>query len=74
MGSLLSGALGRQPAGVPDEDSRSDIWSVEVLASDSEPPDGNQSDYRLQDLDSEAAASVAVSPSSLVERHLTNII
>jgi len=51
MGSLLN-AIGRT-----DEDSRSDIWSVEVLASDSEPPD-NQSDYRLQDLDSEPPESV----------------
>ena len=42
-----------------DEDSRSDVWSVEVLPSDSEPPDV-QSEDRLRELDADAAAAVNV--------------
>lgn len=38
-----------------DEDSRSDVWSVEVLPSDSEPPDVKPED-RLQELESESNA------------------
>nr|CAB3248270.1 GTPase-activating protein and VPS9 domain-containing protein 1-like [Phallusia mammillata] len=41
-----------------DEDSRSDVWSVEVLPSDSEPPD-IQSDVRLQELESESVQTQA---------------
>lgn len=36
-----------------DEDSRSEVWSVEVLPSDSEPPDVKPED-RLQELESES--------------------
>ena len=53
-----------------DEDSRSDIWSVEVLASDSEPPD-IQSDVRLQELESESV--VAVSQLTFVGYSLLNL-
>jgi len=45
-----------------DEDSRSDVWSVEVLPSDSEPPDV-QSDVRLQELESESGAAVSFAAS-----------
>ena len=61
MGSLIlgrgggGGNAGNVGAG-GDDDSRSDIWSTEVLASDSDHPD-TQSDY-LQDLDSETNNSV----------------
>uniref|UniRef100_H2ZEQ6 VPS9 domain-containing protein n=1 Tax=Ciona savignyi TaxID=51511 RepID=H2ZEQ6_CIOSA len=41
-----------------DEDSRSDVWSVEVLPSDSEPPDIRSED-RLQELESETGTAAS---------------
>lgn len=42
-----------------EEDTRSDVWSVEVLASDSEAPDV-QTDDRLHEFESEASAAVSL--------------
>ena len=52
----MSSSLNNQSANRNDEyDNRSDIWSVEVLASDSEQNTvDNQADYRLHDLENEA--------------------
>ena len=41
-----------------DDDSRSDVWSVEVLPSDSEPPDIRSED-RLKELESESGNAVS---------------
>nr|XP_039270572.1 GTPase-activating protein and VPS9 domain-containing protein 1-like isoform X1 [Styela clava] len=55
-GQMRSSNAGPYLALLPrDEDSRSDVWSVEVLPSDSEPPDVKPED-RLQELESESTA------------------
>lgn len=52
----MPSSLNNQSANRNDEfDNRSDIWSVEVLASDSEQNTvDTQADYRLHDLENEA--------------------
>uniref|UniRef100_F6SXW5 GTPase activating protein and VPS9 domains 1 n=1 Tax=Ciona intestinalis TaxID=7719 RepID=F6SXW5_CIOIN len=49
-----------------DEDSRSDVWSVEVLPSDSEPPDIRSED-RLQELESETGTAVSNASEDVME-------
>ena len=55
----MPSSLNNQSANRNDEfDNRSDIWSVEVLASDSEQNTvDTQADYRLHDLENEANVS-----------------